>query len=114
MHRTKILPLRHNKVISKQSHPSNPVPQQDAAEETRGISFDFAKNHDNPLKPADVLRLQRTVGNQAVQRLLASRNTSKLPLIQREVMSVSAFQNLTYIRAASRNKIKLVDKALEE
>src|SRR6478672_6153226 len=111
MHKTKIPPLSHSKTISNQFHHPNLVSHQDAAEETRGLSFDFAKTPGSPLKPADVLHLQKTVGNQAVQRLLADRHTSKPSLVQREIMSVSAFQKLTYIRAASRKKIKLVDKA---
>ncbi len=76
----------------------------DEADESPGSSFDFAKTQSGSLNPTDVLHLQKTVGNQAVQRLLASRNTAKPSLVQREVMSVSDFQKLTYIRAASRKK----------
>jgi hypothetical protein len=85
---------------------------------TASASYQVIKNQAGPLKPADVLRLQQTVGNQAVQRLLAQRNklnpNPAAGTLQREIMSVKEFQKLTAIRAASRNKIKVVDKALTE
>jgi hypothetical protein len=80
-----------------------------------GVSYRAFKNQPELLKPADILRLQQTVGNQAVQRLLAQRkqpDPGSTGKVQREIMSLKEFQSLTNIRMAKRNQIKQVDNAL--
>ncbi|MBN9392788.1 MAG: hypothetical protein J0I20_32455 [Chloroflexi bacterium] len=104
----------HAPETSRLSKPLESVAHFDGSGETPNLNFDFAKTPTGPLKPADVLRLQRTVGNQAVQRLLADRNSSKPALVQREIMSLEEFQRKTYMRVSTRKKIKIVDTALED
>lgn len=98
---------------SRQSN-QNELAHVEATEETPQVNFDAVKSAAGPLKPADVLRLQRTVGNQAVQRLLADRNSSRPALVQREIMSLEEFQRKTYMRISTRKKIKVVDNALAD